>query len=123
MKPDALTSNRNDPLAVRIRLRDLAWVREIDRQLYSMGLKHQGMKWIVTPGLGVMGVLAFQRVLDAAASLAAVDVLVGMLGLLPATIVYIETTRRSRTEVAALESERASLVSATRPLSSTRTHL
>lgn len=112
MKPEAVTSNSNDTPAARIGLRDLARVREIDRQLYSLGLKHRGMKWVVTPGFAVVGVIVLQRILDAAGSLTTLDVLVGMLGLLPAAMIYIESTRRSRTEVAALESERAGIVSA-----------
>jgi hypothetical protein len=98
-------------IATRIGLRDLARVREIDRQLYSIGLKHRGMKWVVTPALGVLGVTVLPRILDTAGSLTTVGVLVGMLGLLPAAMTYIEASRRSRTAVAALESERSILVS------------
>lgn len=94
----------------RLGLRDIARVREIDRRLYSIGLTHRGMKWIVTPGLGVVGVIILQRILDAAGSLTMVDVLVRMLGLLPAAVTYIEASRRSRSEVAALEDERSTLV-------------
>ena len=98
-------------IATRIGLRDLARVREIDRQLHSIGLKHRGMKWVVTPALGILGVMVLTRILDTAGSLTTVGVLVGMLGLLPGVMMYIEASRRARKEVAALESERSVLVS------------
>jgi hypothetical protein len=98
-------------IATRIGLRDLARVREIDRQLYSIGLKRRGMKWVVTPALGVLGVTVLPRILDTAGSLTTVGVLVGMLGLFPAAMTYIEASRRLRAAVAALESERSILVS------------
>lgn len=96
--------------ATRLGLRDIARVREIDRRLYSIGLTHRGLKWVVTPALGVLGVMVLPRILETAGSLTMIGVLGGVVGLLPGVLAYLEASRRSRSEVAALEDERSNLV-------------
>jgi hypothetical protein len=118
----AVLPTRTDAAAATLGLRDMARVHEIDRRLYSIRLARTGLKWVVFPGVGVLGALTLHGVLEALAIgvPTAADVLGGAFILLTAAAGYLQSSGQCREEEANLEAERSSIAARESHLEYTR---
>jgi hypothetical protein len=94
-------------------LRSAARVREIDRQLYRVRLSRLGARWIILPGVAVIGLMTAERVASAWSAITLEHVIGGLLLIVTSATGYIAARRDSQQRRKSLEQERAVLLRGT----------
>lgn len=94
-------------------LRSIARVREIDRQLYRDRLGRRGAKWIIVPGLAIVGMMITQGIASLWPEIELGHVITLAAALSMAATAYFAASRDSRRRRSELERERSILLSRT----------
>jgi hypothetical protein len=85
-------------------------VREIDRQLYRIRLSRLGARWIILPGVAVVGFMVAQGVASAWSAITLEHVIGGVLLIVTSATGYVAARRDSQQRRRSLEQERAVLL-------------
>jgi hypothetical protein len=94
-------------------LRSIARVREIDRQLYRDRIGRWGARWIILPGLAIVGLMITQSIAPVWSEIEPGHVITLAASILTAATACLAASREIRRRRAELERERSILLGRT----------